>query len=151
MTLTASEIYDRLTELDSDDGSDFALDGDTSESDVETWLDGIDVDSLEADADDAIDRTTVTDLTTSQGIGPDDLSVAEVIESRNDDPSNYDAAYVVRADRTFVQYFKPGVGGKEPIPEDEVETWLDNHVSEMVERVVAGELMGRARTEFGQS
>ena len=150
MTLTATEIYDRLTELDSDDEQDFALDGDTTESDVEAWLDGIDVDGLEADADDAIDRTAVTDLTTSQGIGPDDLSVADVIDSRNDDPSDYDAAYIVRADRTFVQYFKPGIGGKEPIPEEEVDTWLADHVAEMVERVVAGELMDRARAEFGK-
>ena len=151
MSLTATEIYDRLTELDSDDERDFTLDGDTTESDVQAWLDDIDVAGLEADADDAIDRTAVTDLTTSQGIGPDDLSVAEVIESRNDDPTNFEAAYIVRADRTFVQYFKPGIGGKEPIPEDEVETWLADHVSEMVKRVVAGELMERARAEFGQS
>ena len=79
------------------------------------------------------------------------MSVAEVIDSRNDDLSDYDAAYVVRADRTFVQYFKPRVGGKEPIPEAEVETWLADHVTEMVERVVAGELMERARAEFGQN
>ena len=151
MSLTASEIHERLTELDSDDKQDFALDGDTSESDVEAWLDGIDVAGLKADADDAIDRTAVTDLTTPQGIGPDDLSVADVIDSRNDDPSNFEAAYIVRADRTFVQYFKPGIGGKEPIPEDEAETWLADHVAEMVERVVAGELMERARAEFGQS
>ena len=151
MSLTASEIHDRLTELDSDDEQDFALDGDTSESDVETWLDGIDVAGLEADADDAIDRTTVTDLTTPQGIGPDDLSVADVIDSRNDDPTNFEAAYVVRADRTFVQYFKPHIGGKEPIPEADIETWLADHVAEMVERVLAGELMGRAKAEFGQS
>ena len=151
MTLTATEIYDRLTKLDSDDEQNFTLDGDTTEADVETWLDDIDVDGLEADADDAIDRTAVTDLTTPQGIGPDDLSVAEVIDSRNDDPSNYESAYIVRADRTFVQYFKPGIGGKEPIPEDEVDTWLADHVSEMVERVVAGELMDRARAEFGQN
>ena len=151
MSLTASEIHDRLTELDSDDEQDFALDGDTSESDVQAWLDGIDVAGLEADADDEIERTAVTDLTTSQGIGPDDLSVADVIKSRNDDPSNYDSAYVVRADRTFVQYFKPHIGGKEPIPEEEVETWLADHVAEMVERVVAGELMDRARAEFGQA
>ena len=150
MSLTASEIYDRLTQLDSDDERDLTLYDDTSESDVETWLDGIDVAGLEADADDGIDRTAVTDLTTSQGIGPDDLSVADVIDSRNDDPSNYDAAYIVRADRTFVQYFKPGIGGKEPIPEEEVDTWLADHVSEMVGRVVAGELMGRARAEFGK-
>ena len=151
MSLTASEIYDRLTRLDSDDEQDFTLDADTSESDVEAWLDGIDVSGLEADADDAIERTAVTDLSEPQGIGPDDLSVADVIESRNDDPTNYDAAYVVRADRTFVQYFKPGIGGKEPIPGAEVETWLADHVAEMVERVVAGELMDRARTDFAQS
>ena len=148
MSLTASEIHDRLTELDSDDEQDFVLDGDTSKSDVEAWLDGIDVSALEADADDGIDRTAVTDMTTSQGIGPDGLSVADVIDSRNDDPSNYDAAYIVRGDRTFVQYFKPGVGGKEPIPEEEVETWLADHVSEMVERIVAGRLVDGAKAEF---
>ena len=151
MSLTASEIHDRLTELDTDDEQDFTLDGDTEESDVQAWLDDIDVAGLEADADDAIDRTAVTDLTTPQGIGPDDLSVAEVIDSRNDDPSDYDAAYIVRADRTFVQYFKPHIGGKEPIPEADIETWLADHVAEMVERVLAGELMGRAKAEFGQS
>ena len=151
MSLTATEIHDRLTEMDSDDEQDFSLDGDTSESDVQAWLDDIDVAGLEADADDAIDRTAVTDLSERQGIGPDDLSVSDVIDSRNDDPSNYDAAYVVRADRTIVQYFKPGIGGKEPIPEGEVETWLADHVSDMIDRIVAGELMDRAKAEFGQS
>ena len=151
MSLTASEIHDRLTEMDSDDERDFTLDGDTSESDVEAWLDGIDVDGLEADADDAIERTAVTDLTTSQGIGPDDLSVADVIDSRNDDPSNYDAAYVLRADRTFIQYFKPEIGGKEPIPEADVESWMADHVAELADRIVNAELLDIAKTEFGQN
>ena len=67
MSLTPSEIHDRLKRLDSDDEQDFTLDGDTSESDVQAWLDGIDVAGLEADADDAIDRTAVTDLSEPQG------------------------------------------------------------------------------------
>ena len=66
MSLTPSEIHDRLKRLDSDDEQDFTLDGDTSESDVQAWLDGIDVAGLEADADDAIERTAVTDLTTGR-------------------------------------------------------------------------------------
>ena len=150
MTLTATEIYDRLTELDSDDDSDFALDGDTSESDVQTWYDNQDVSQLESDADSQIERTAITDLTQGD-IGPDKLSVNECIESRNDDPSNYDAAYVLRADRTFIQYFKPEIGGKEPIPEDEVESWMADHVSELVDRAVNAELLDRAKTEFGRA
>ena len=149
MTLTATEIYDRLTELDSENDSDFTLATNTTESDVQTWYDNQDVSQLELEADSQIERTALTDLTQGN-VGPDNLSVKECIKSRNDDPSNYDAAYVLRADRTFIQYFKPGVGGKEPIPEAEVETWLADHVSEMVERVVAGELMDRARAEFGK-
>ena len=151
MSLTPSEIYDRLTRLDSDDERNFTLNGDTTEADVEAWLDRIDVTGLKAEADDSIERVTVTDLSERNGIGPDDMSVADVINSRNDDPSNYDAAYVVRADRTFVQYFKPGIGGKEPIPEGEVEACLADHVSNMVDRIVAGELMDRARAEFAHA
>ena len=150
MTLTATEIYDRLTELDSDDEQDFTLDGDTSESDVQAWLDGIDVDGLEADADSQIERAAITDLTQGS-VGPDNLSVKECIKSRNDDPSNYDAAYVLRADRTFIQYFKPEIGGKEPIPEADVESWMADHVSELVDRTVNAELLDRAKTEFGQA
>jgi hypothetical protein len=150
MTLTAPEIYNRLTELDSDDNSDFTLATHTSESDVQTWYDGIDVAQLESDADSQIDRTTVTDLTQGN-IGPDNLSVNEVIRSRNDDPSDYEAAYLIRGDRTFVQYFKPKVGGKEPIPEAEVESWMSDHVAELVDRTVNAELLDRAKTEFGQS
>ena len=150
MTLTATEIYDRLTELNSDDDSDFALDGDTTESDVQTWYDNQDVSQLESEADSQIERTAITDLTQGD-VGPDNLSVNECIESRNDDPANYNAAYVLRADRTFIQYFKPEIGGKEPIPEADVETWMADHVSELVDRIVNAELLDRAKTEFGQN
>ena len=150
MTLTASEIHDRLTELDSDDESDFTLVTDTTESDVQTWYDGIDVSQLESDADSQIERTAITDLTQGD-VGPDNLSVNECIESRNDDPANYESAYLLRADRTFIQYFKPEIGGKEPIPEADVETWMADHVSELVDRIVNAELLDRAKTEFGQN
>ena len=150
MTLTATEIYDRLTELDSDDDSDFTLVTDTTESDVQTWYDNQDVSQLESDADSQIERAAITDLTQGD-VGPNNLSVKECIESRNDDPNNYDAAYVLRTDRTFIQYFKPKVGGKEPIPEADVETWMADHVSELVDRTVNAELLDRAKTEFGQS
>ena len=150
MTLTATEIYDRLAELDSDDDSDFALDGDTTESDVQTWYDNQDVSQLESDADSQIERTAITDLTQGD-VGPDNLSVNECIESRNDDPANFEAAYLLRADRTFIQYFKPEIGGKEPIPEADVETWMADHVAELVDRTVNAELLDRAKTEFGQN
>ena len=150
MTLTATEIYDRLTELDSDDESDFTLATDTTESDVQTWYDGIDVSQLESDADSQIERTAITDLTQGD-IGPDNLSVKECIESRNDDPANFEASYLLRADRTFIQYFKPEIGGKEPIPEADVETWMADHVAELVDRTVNAELLDRAKTEFGQN
>jgi len=147
MTLTAPDIYDRLTELDNDDDSDFTLATDTTQSDVQTWYDNQDVSQLESEADSQIDRTTVTDLTQGS-VGPDNLSINECIESRNDDPSNYEAAYLLRADRTFIQYFKRAVGGKEPILESEVDTALADHVAEMVDRSVSSELMERAKTEF---
>jgi len=105
---------------------------------------------METDADSQITRTTVTDLTAAQGIGSDNLSVADVIRSRNDDPSNFDAAYIIRSDRTFVQYHKPGVGGKEPIPSADVQTWLDQNVSDMVSQVVDKTLLTDAKTNFGQ-
>jgi len=148
MTLTAPEIYDRLTELNSDDESDFSLASGVSESDVQTWYDGIDVSKLESDADAQIQPTAITDLTQGD-IGPDNLSVNECIESRNDDPSNYEAAYLLRADRTFIQYFKPKVGGKEPIPESDVQTLMQAHVDDLVSKAVSAELLTRAQTEFG--
>jgi len=148
MTLTAPEIYNRLTELDSDDNSDFSLATNTTESDVQTWLDGIDVAQLESDADSQIDRTAITDLTQGS-VGPDNLSVNECIKSRNDDPSNFESAYLIRADRTFIQYFKPKVGGREPIPEADVRSWMGDHVADMVDRAVNAELLSRAKTEFG--
>jgi len=150
MTLTATEMYDRLTELDSDDTADFALASGVSESDVQTWLDGQDVSQLKADADAQIERTTITDLQADAGIGDGNHRVCDVIASRNDDPSNFEAAYVIGADRTFVQYFKRGVGGKQPIPETDVEAELADHVDEMVRRAVSAELLSRAQTEFGE-
>lgn len=149
MTLTATELYDRLTELDSDDSDPFTLADGTTESDVQTWLNSKDVSKLESEADSQIERTTVTDLSAPQGIGSDNLSVADAIASRNDDPTDFEAAYIIRADRTFVQYFKRGIGGKEPIPEADVQAELDNHVTEMVNRAVNAELLKRAKDEFG--
>ena len=63
----------------------------------------------------------------------------------------YEAKHALRSDRTIVQYHKPWVGGKEPIKSDEVDDILAEHVSRLVDRVVAGELMNRAREGFGQS
>jgi len=148
MTLTATELHDRLTELDSKDGLDFTLATNTTESDVQMWYDNQDVSRLESDADSQIEQTAITDLTQGS-VGPDNMSVKECIESRNDDPSNYDAAYVLRADRTFIQYFKPKVGGKEPIPEADVEAEMADRVAELVDRAVNSELLSRAKTEFG--
>lgn len=149
MTLKASELFNRLTELDSDDDNPFTLATDVAESDVQTWYDGIDIQALETEIDNEIDRTTVTDLSEPQGIGGGDLSVADVIKSRDDDPSEYDAAYLIRSDKTIVQYFKPRVGGREPIPASDVDNWMSDHVAEMVERAVNAELLPRAKTEFG--
>lgn len=149
MTFTATEIYDRLIELDSDNNDPFTLADGTTESDIQTWLDSKDVAKLESEADNQIERTTVTDLSAAQGIGDNDLSMADVIESRGDDPVDFEAAYILRASRTFVQYFKRGVGGKQPITEADVQAELDDHVSEMVNRAVNAELLSRAKTEFG--
>jgi len=148
MTLTATEIYDRLTEMDSDDETNFSLQADTTEVDVQTWYDGIDTQTLKSEIDSQIERTTITDLQASANIGPDNLSVAEVITSRNNDPANFDAAYVIRSDRTVVQYFKPYVGGKEPIPESDVTAEMESHVSKLVTRAVNAELLSRAEAEF---
>jgi len=149
MTFTATELYDRLTDLDSDDSDPFTLADGITESDVQTWLDGKDLAKLKSEADSQIERTTVTDLSAPQGIGSDNLSVTDVIESRNDDPADFKAAYILRESRTFVQYFKRGVGGKEPIPEADVQSELDDHVAEMVDQAVNAELLSRAKTEFG--
>lgn len=149
MTLTAPELYDRLTELDSSDNNQFTLTDGTTESDVQTWLNGKDVSKLETAADQKINRTTITDLQADAGIGNDNLCVCDVIESHNDNPDNYEAAYLIRADRTFVQYFERGVGGKKPIPESDVQAELDDHISEMVDRAVNAELLSQAKTEFG--
>jgi len=148
MTLTATEIHDRLTEMDSDDKTTFSLQADTTEADVQTWYDGIDTQTLASEIDSQIERTTITDLQASVNIGPDNLSMAEVITSRNNDPANFDAAYVIRSDRTVVQYFKPYVGGKEPIPESDVTAEMESHVSKLVTRAVNAELLSRAETEF---
>lgn len=149
MTLTATEIYDRLTEMDSDDETNFSLQADTTEVDVQTWYDGIDTQTLEAEIDSQIARTAITDLQASANIGADNLSVAEVITSRNNDPANFDAAYVIRSDRTVVQYFKPYVGGKEAIPESDVHTSMEDHVGDLVSQAVSSELLRRAQAEFG--
>jgi len=149
MPLTATDLYNRLTELNSDDNDPFVIADGTTESDVQTWLDSKDVSKLESKADNQIKRTTVTDLSAPQKIGDKDLSVADVIESRNDDPSEYEAAYLLRSDKTIVQYFKPWIGGREPIPASDVDSWLSEHVSEMVDRAVNAELLSRAKVEFG--
>jgi len=149
MTLTAPEIYNRLAEMDSDDKNPFSLQADTTEADVQTWYDRIDTQTLKSEIDSQIARTAITDLQASANIGPDNLSVAEVITSRNNDPADFDAAYVIRSDRTVVQYFKPYVGGKEPITESDVTAEMESHVSKLVTRAVNAELLTRAETEFG--
>lgn len=148
MPFTATQLYERLSELDNDDTNPFSLRDGVSESDVQAWYDSVDIAALESDADAAIDRVAVTDLTAAQDIGSEELSVADVIRSRNDDPADYEGAYLIRADRTVVQYFKPRVGGREPIPAADVEAWMGDHVSEMVNRAVNAILLDRARTEF---
>lgn len=149
MPLTATEIYDRLTEMDSDETNPFTLKTDTTESDVQTWLDGKDVAKLETEADNQIERTAITDLQADANISNDNLSVAEVIESHNDDPSNFDASYILLSGRTVVQYFKRGIGGKEPISESDVDAEMQDHVAEIVEGAVNNELLNRAKQEFG--
>jgi len=149
MTFTATELYDRLTELDSDDNNPFTFAEGIKESDVQTWLDSKDVSKLESEADEQISRTTITDLKADAGIGNDNLCVCDVIESHNDNPNNYEAAYLIRTNRTIVQYKKRGVGGNQPIAESDVQTELDDHVAEMVNRAVNAELLSRAKTEFG--
>lgn len=148
MTLTATDIHDRLIELDSTDDTAFTLKTDTTEADVQTWRDGIDVARLESEADAQIERTAITDLTEGN-IGPKNLSLNECIKSRNDDPSDYEAAYVLRADRTFIQYFKPYIGGKEPIPESDVHTAMEDHVADLVTQTINAELLKWAQAEFG--
>jgi len=148
MTLTATEIYDRLVELDNSDNP-YTLASGLTEDDVQMWLDNIDVSNIESQADSQIERTTVTNLSAAQGIADGDLSVADVIKSSGDDPADFETAYILRANRTFIQYFKRGVGGKEPIPEADVQAELDTHVAEMVNLSVNAELLSRAKTEFG--
>lgn len=149
MTLTASEIYDRLTEMDGDEQTAFELQPNLAVSDVESWYANIDLEALKTEVDTRFERTAVTDLTAPQGIGGDNLSVADVIKSRNDDPSDYDSAYIMRSDRTVVQYFRPYIGGREPIPESEVDAAMESHVDDLVTQAVDGEILARAQTEFG--
>jgi len=146
--IAATQLYNRLTEMHNDDGTEFTLQADTTESDVQTWYDGIDTQVLESEIDSQITRTEITDLQASANIGPDNLSVAEVITSRNNDPANFDAAYVIRSDRTVVQYFKPYVGGKEPIPAADVTAEMESHVSKLATRAVNAELLSRAEAKF---
>ena len=146
MTLTAAELYDRLVEQSDNEDSDFTLAADVAETDVETWLSGKDVDKLRTEADNQIERETVTDLNATVS---DSHTLRDIIESHNDDPEQIEAAYVLRASKTTIQYHKPWVGGKEAINEAEADTQREEHVGKMVERAVASEILNRAKTEFG--
>jgi len=149
MSTIATRLFKRLTELDSSPINSFTLQSSVAESDVQSWFDSVDVADLKTTVDNQISRTIITDLEADAGIGDDNLCVCDVIESHNDDPDDYEAAYLIRADRTFVQYKKRGVAGNQPISEANVQAELDDHVSEMVDRAVNGELLNRAKTEFG--
>jgi len=149
MPTTATTLFKRLSELDSSPINSFTLQSSVTESDVQTWLDGKDVSQLEAAADDEISRTTITDLEVDVDIGNNNLCVCDVIESHNDDPDDYEAAYLIQSNRTLVQYKKRGVEGNQPITEAAVQSELDDHVSEMIDRAVNAELLSQAKTEFG--
>jgi len=147
MTLSATEIYDRLVDL-SDGQEPFALADGVTESDVQTWLDGVDVVALKTSADREIDRETVSDHSAEIANG---YSLAEVIRSHNDDPETYGAAYVIRAQgQQIVQYKQPQVGGNQAMTDSEADDARENHVSTIVTRTVNAELLRRARLEFGQ-
>jgi len=148
MTGRATYIYGRLVAEDNNNTG-FNLSKDVTESDVEGWLNNKDVAKLESQANGQISRLTVTDLEADVNVSNDDLCMCDVIESRGDDPNDFEAAYIIRSNRTFVQYFKRGVGGKQPIAEADVQTELDEHVTEMVNRAVNAELLSRAKSEFG--
>ena len=146
MTLTSAELYDRLVEQSDNEDSDFTLAADVTEADVETWLSGKDVDKLRTEADNQIERETVTDLNATVS---DSHTLRDIIESHNDDAEQIEAAYVLRASKTIVQYHKPWVGGKQPMTESEADTQREEHVGKMVEQAVTSEILNRAKTEFG--
>lgn len=151
MTLTATAIFERVKQMDSDETTPFTLAAGTSESDVQAWYDGIDVAALETEANNQIGGTVVTDCEQRLDIGNGTYCINEIAESHNDDPDDVQSAYVIETGRTTVQYFKRGVGGKQPMTESEAQSELDDHLSELVDRAVNSELISRAQAEFGGS
>lgn len=146
--ITASDVHDRLLAA-ANDGNLTLQDG-LTESDVQTWYDGLDIQSRRNSADTAIERTLITDIHAETTISGQQMSVAEVIQTHNDDPANFECAYILGADRTVVQYTVPRVGGKQPMDEPTAETEMNKHVERLVTRQVSVDILDAAVQQFSK-
>jgi hypothetical protein len=103
MAINAPQLHDELIRI-SEAENGYDADAGVTESDIRSWLLDVDVDALKHEFDEQINRTPVKDLRENVGISDSNLCVCDVISSHNDNPENYDSAYIIRANRTIVQY-----------------------------------------------
>ena len=143
----ASDLIDRLRDASADDEDTFTLADSVTEADIEGFHQQFGFAETAKTYADQIQSTLITDLDTDIN----GHSAREVIASHNNDPDAVDACYVIRADRTIVQPFAPGVGGKEPMDADRAEAERQAHVQRLAEQAAAGDLLDAARAEFGAS
>jgi hypothetical protein len=146
--ITATDVHERLVELAND--GELILQGGLEKSDVQAWYDGLDIQSRRSSANAAIERTLITDIHAETTISGQQMTVAEAIQSRNDDPANFNCAYILGADRTFVQYTIPRVGGKQPMDKPTAETEMQDHVERLVARQVSADILAAAVQQFSK-
>jgi|APHM01.1.fsa_nt_gi hypothetical protein len=144
--ITATHIHDRLVEQAAN--GQITLQDGLTESDVQSWYDGLDIQTRKQTVDDNLPREVITDIQRETTISGQSLSVADVIESRGDDPTDFDCAYLLRGGRTFVQYFRPRVGGKQAMDKPTAESEMADHADRIVTQQVSGQLLSEAIVQF---
>lgn len=145
MTHTATSIYHRLQ----NDPETTLADG-TTESNVQSWYDTLDIQSREQAVASALSYTVVKDITAVRDIAGQQQSVADVIASHGDDPSQFDCAYILRANRTVVQYTTPGTPGKDALDAASAQAEMESHVDRTITRAVDEQLLSEAHSKFCQ-
>jgi hypothetical protein len=146
MIITASEIYARLIQRAGDGG--LTLQDGVTENDVQSWYDGLDIQGRKKTVNQTLDRSLINDIHKEITIAGQSMSVADVIRSRDDDPSNFDCAYILRSNRTFVQYRVPQVAGKHAMSRSIAEAEMSDHVERLVARQVSAALLDEAVQKF---
>lgn len=141
--MDGTQLYARLMGRQQDPGGPELVDG-LSEGEVADWLSELDLEELESSV-----REQITARTVGMTDDVNGYTLREIIVSHNDDPAAYDCGYYIDIDgHCIVQWFKRGVGGREPLGPNDQRAEMKDHVAEVVEQAVDQRILALAIAEF---